>query len=106
MHRITSVEEFWSFREQVVAQIIQKEPDHIVIKVVANPLFDSTQRNLLAHGFQERLGTETRIDIVPVDDIPKEPSGKYRWVISKVPFEFNRLLKLQREQGGVRGARD
>lgn len=26
------------------------------------------------------------------------------WVISKVPFEFNHLSKLQREQGGVRGA--
>jgi len=86
------------------SQIIQEEPDYIVIKVVANSLFDSIQRDLLIRGLQERLGTETRIDIMLVNDIPKEPSGKYRWVISKVPFEFNRLLKLQREQGSVRGA--
>lgn len=74
------------------SQIIQEEPGTIRIKVVINALFDATQRDLLVKGFQERLGAETRIHIEPVEDIPKEASGKYRWVISKVPFSYNQQL--------------
>jgi phenylacetate-CoA ligase len=85
------------------SQIIQEEPNRIVVRVVVNNAFDATQQELLVHGFLERLGKETHIEVQPVADIPKGPSGKYRWVISKVPFEFNRLLKRQREQDGVRG---
>jgi phenylacetate-CoA ligase len=85
------------------SQIIQEAPDHIVVRVVASDAFDATHQALLMHGFTERLGEETRIEVQPVDDIPKDPSGKYRWVISKVPFEFNRLLKRQQEQTGLGG---
>lgn len=75
------------------SQIIQEQPDHLIIKVVASPVFDGAQRKLLMHGFHERLGAETQIDILPVEDIPREASGKYRWVVSKVPFSFNRQMR-------------
>lgn len=79
------------------SQIVQEEPDLITIKVVANSLFDSAQQDLLARGLRERLGVEMRINILPVDDLPKEPSGKYRWVISKVPFSFNQQMAQVRQ---------
>ena len=38
----------------------------------------------LRSGLQERLGQEMRIDLELVNEIPREKSGKYRWVISRV----------------------
>jgi phenylacetate-CoA ligase len=71
------------------SQIVQEAPDHVVIRVVATNEFTDSDRDLLLRGIQERLGARTRIDVRRVEDIPKDPSGKYRWVVSKVPFSFN-----------------
>jgi phenylacetate-CoA ligase len=80
------------------SQIIQEDLDHVLVKLVATPQFDSAQRALLLHGLRERLGSETAVDVELVSDIPKERSGKYRWVISKVPFAFNEsMAKLSPE---------
>jgi phenylacetate-CoA ligase len=74
------------------SQIVQEDVRHLTVKIVAGPLFDEAQRALLVEGMQGRVGAEMQIHVETVADIPKGPSGKFRWVISKVPTAFNEQL--------------
>ena len=47
---------------------------------------DDTRRLVAALG--ERLGPSVAIDVQFLEDIPRGPSGKFRWVVSKVPLRF------------------
>jgi phenylacetate-CoA ligase len=68
------------------SQIIQEERDRIRVRVVSTPaaLPDSERSQLIA-ALGARLGDDVRIEIEEVDEIPPEPSGKFRWVVSRVP---------------------
>lgn len=66
------------------SQVIQDELDHITVKVVPRGEFTAEERQALSSGLLERLGDRMRVDIEVVDDIARESSGKFRWVISKV----------------------
>jgi hypothetical protein len=46
--------------------------------------FDRANVERIRAGMVQRLGTDVRIDVDLVDDIPAEASGKYRHVVSKV----------------------
>jgi hypothetical protein len=35
---------------------------------------------------RERLGGDVRIDVEIVESCPRLPSGKFKWVVSKVPL--------------------
>ena len=74
------------------SQIVQEEPGVIVVSIVANTSFDSGQKRLLTAGLLERLGEGTSLRLQEVSDIPKESSGKFRWVVSRVPHAFNEHL--------------
>jgi phenylacetate-CoA ligase len=71
------------------SQIIQETANHVVVKIVPTAGLSEADRQQLLDGLQARLGPDVRIEIVVVDDIPPERSGKYRWVISKVPHQSN-----------------
>jgi phenylacetate-CoA ligase len=65
-------------------QFIQDRVDHLLVKLVTTrPLSESHERMLL-RGLQERVGPAMTIDLQYVDAIPREPTGKYRFVISHV----------------------
>jgi len=66
------------------SQIIQEAVDRIVVRLVPSDQFDTAQEEALKAGLRERLGEGVMIDVQRVGDIPREASGKYRWVISKV----------------------
>jgi phenylacetate-CoA ligase len=66
------------------SQIIQKDYDHIVVKVVRGPGFSDADTESLIAGLKERLGRETRVEVEFVDRIPRSAAGKFRWVISEV----------------------
>lgn len=71
--------------EQIVAsQIIQDRPDHLLVKLVPSNGYSSEQEALLVSSLRERLGPEMTIEVSHVSEIPREPSGKFRWVISRV----------------------
>jgi len=73
--------------EQIAkSQIVQDRPGHVLIRLVVTDQFRPEHRATLVAALKERLGEEMLIDIELVPDIPREPSGKYRWVISRVPF--------------------
>jgi phenylacetate-CoA ligase len=65
-------------------QLVQETLDHIVVRLVPDGAFSGGDREKLITKMKEYLGGEVRIDIALVDDIPRERSGKYRWVVSKV----------------------
>jgi len=74
---LTSIEE---------SQIVQEEPDRITVKIVPGRTFSEIDRKYLVKELRERLGEEVRIDIEIVESCPRLPSGKFKWVVSKVPL--------------------
>jgi phenylacetate-CoA ligase len=65
-------------------QLLQETLNHIVVRLVPDGAFSGGDRETLVAKMKEYLGGGVRIDIELVDDIPRERSGKYRWVVSKV----------------------
>jgi len=65
-------------------QIIQKDYDRFVVKVVPTLLFSQTDVELIKTRLATRLGTELTIEVQSVDSIPREPNGKFRMVISQI----------------------
>lgn len=80
---------FKPFDEIVKSQVIQESDSEFVVKVVAGSDFSPDREAQLVRSLQERLGSGVNIAVLRVSDIPPEPSGKFRWVISKVPHQLN-----------------
>ena len=55
----------------------------ILLKVDQN-LFPENGKNTIVKGVKQRMGQEVKVDIELVDEIEKDASGKYRYVVSKV----------------------
>ncbi len=75
LREIPGIEEF---------KIIQEERRRVRVLVVppAPPAPGLHER--IVEGLQRRLGADVRIEVEPVDAIPVDPSGKYRYVVSRV----------------------
>jgi phenylacetate-CoA ligase len=73
------------------SQIIQDEIDHLKITIRPSIEFTKLHEGQLRSGLSARLGPMMRIEFEFVDDIPRERSGKFRWVISRVarPTHFS-----------------
>lgn len=68
------------------SQIIQKEYDRIIVKIVPRTDFSDADVNHLVTELKARIGDDTTIDIEIVDSLPRTSRGKFRWVISEVPL--------------------
>lgn len=68
----------------VKSQIVQHDFWTVEIKIVKNSDYNDNDAKTLLAGMTERLGTNVKINIKYVDEIPNDKSGKFRWVISKV----------------------
>lgn len=75
---------FKPFDQLVESQIIQEAPDRIRIKLVPSASFGEEHEERLLAGIRERVGEGINLEVEVVEAIPREPSGKFRWVISKV----------------------
>ena len=66
-------------------KIIQEAVDDvkILLKVHQN-LFPENGKTIIIKGVKQRMGQEVKVDIEMVDEIEKDASGKYRYVVSKV----------------------
>lgn len=69
------------------AQIIQESIDYLRIRLVRKPGYTEADSQYLLDEFKKRIGTKTRIEIEFLDSIPRTKSGKFRFVISKVPLD-------------------
>ncbi|MFO0691367.1 MAG: hypothetical protein U0900_21900 [Myxococcota bacterium] len=83
------------FKEQLdvaEAQILQETEAAIEVRFVPRRSFDARAEKELLKEIRSRLGDEIAIELVRVDEIPREANGKFRAVKSKVG----------RQQGSVR----
>ena len=78
---------FKPFESLLKSQIVQVALDEIHVKLVTSEAFSNQDRLRLEGGLKERLGPEMQIRLHEVDEIPPEPSGKFRWVISHVSHD-------------------
>ena len=51
-------------------------------------LFPKEGRDLIVKGFKKRMGKEVDVAIEMVDEIEKDASGKYRYVVSRVAEKY------------------
>ena len=68
------------------SQIVQLTPDHVVIRIVAGPNYDTALSDHLVREFKSRLGDDVRIDVTLVKELEHAGNGKFKWVISQVPL--------------------
>jgi phenylacetate-CoA ligase len=75
---------FKPFHSLRASQIVQEAPDRLRVLLVPSDDFGEEDRRHLRRGLEERLGAGVSIEFEIVDEIPREASGKFRWVISRV----------------------
>lgn len=72
-------------REIRQAQFVQNRPDQVRLKVVSGEGYNADTAKELERRLHSYFRDQVKLSILVVDDIPKEPSGKYRFV--KTEFE-------------------
>jgi phenylacetate-CoA ligase len=71
-------------------QIVQETERHFCFRIVRGPGFGPASLARLRELVAERFGPDATHECEYVDRIPQEPSGKYRFCISRVPNPFTR----------------
>ena len=66
-------------------KIVQHSLDHTEVLLVTKPPFGPDAESRLVRDFKMRLGDSVKITVTYVAEIPKEKSGKHRYVVSNVP---------------------
>jgi phenylacetate-CoA ligase len=75
------------FKEQLdvaEAQILQEEAAAIEVLIVPRPSYAPATESALLREIRSRVGQEIRVDLRCVEEIPREPNGKFRAVKSSV----------------------
>lgn len=65
-------------------QVIQRQVDDILIRLVVDEGFGEADRQLIEETFRGYMGPNNRFTLERVDDIPTTPAGKRRFFISEV----------------------
>ncbi len=73
-------------------QIVQESLHLLLIRMVADESFGDASRRQIAKLVHDTFGPTVRFEVELVDAIPQEPSGKYRFCISKVAREHLQAL--------------
>jgi phenylacetate-CoA ligase len=66
------------------AQIVQETADAVRVLLVPRPSYTGASERALQKEMRARLGNEIRIEVELVEEIPREPNGKFRAVKSSV----------------------
>jgi phenylacetate-CoA ligase len=78
-HHLTSIAE---------SQIIQEDRYHVIMRLVPRPSYNAREEAFIIGSLQQVFGPEVQVTVEIVDSIARTASGKFRWVISKVPLKF------------------
>jgi len=70
------------------SQIVQDRPDRLTIKLVPTARLPEEEVAALIASLRERVGPSMKIEIQEVSSIPRERSGKFRWVVSTVEHPY------------------
>ncbi len=66
-------------------KIVQESRDRTRVLVVPAEGYAASMENQIRAGFKARLGREVEVVVERVQEIPAERSGKFRYVVSRVP---------------------
>jgi phenylacetate-CoA ligase len=69
-------------------QIIQETVTHLRVRMVRDPIWDAGSERQIRELVLKTFGPTMTYDLEFVDLIPQEPSGKYRFCVSKVSAEY------------------
>ncbi|MEW4568945.1 phenylacetate--CoA ligase family protein [Tautonia sp. JC769] len=78
-------------------QIIQESLDRFTFRIVRGPAYGPPSEVRIQELVTERFGSDVEYDCEFVEQIPQEPSGKYRFCISKVLNPFANQTHLINE---------
>ncbi|MBW1803272.1 MAG: phenylacetate--CoA ligase family protein, partial [Deltaproteobacteria bacterium] len=72
-------------------KIIQEDVDDVRVLIkVHDDLYPDDGNDRIKKGFKKRMGEEVKVTVEMVENIAKDSSGKYRYVVSKVAAQgFN-----------------
>jgi phenylacetate-CoA ligase len=73
-------------------QIVQEEICYLRLRMVSDDKFGADSRRQIDDLVINTFGPAMRYDVELVDAIPQEPSGKYRFCISKVASDYLRAM--------------
>lgn len=82
LHKIKTIKE---------AQIIQEDMNTLLLKIVRSPEYSDKDTLKIISMIQDRIGPEMKIEYEFVNHIPRGPSGKFKYMVSKVPFSRERF---------------
>ncbi len=68
------------------AQIIQESVKSLQVLVAPREGYSKSSQSLILSNLRERLGNNMDFEVKEVDSIPRIASGKFRYVISRVPL--------------------
>jgi len=63
------------------SQIIQTASNCITIKIIKSEIFSNADQEALLSSFSQRVGSDMKVRVEFLDEIPRENSGKFKWVI-------------------------
>ena len=66
------------------AQLVQKRQDFILLRLATDQSYGDVSKRMIAESVERFFGPRMRYDIEPVESIPLESSGKYRFSISEI----------------------
>jgi phenylacetate-CoA ligase len=80
---------FWTFLSRAVPgirrfQIEQRERSGVIFRIAPGPDWKDASKADLESKIKQNFGEGFRVDFEIVDDIPPAPSGKFRFIISKL----------------------
>ncbi len=65
-------------------RIIQESPDLVRIQMATDPTFDEASCAAIESGMKKRLGQGVTVKLERMAEVPKEASGKFRYVVSRI----------------------
>jgi phenylacetate-CoA ligase len=77
------------------SQIIQEKVDELLVKVVRRANYSDADEAILLAGFKERIGEDVKVHISYVDEIPRTANAKFKWVISRIPPNFQSKVQVK-----------
>lgn len=66
------------------AQIVQRRPGEVSIRVVPRSGYDASDEKIILDGARLRLGSDTSIDLSLVEEIERTSNGKFRFIVSEI----------------------
>ena len=85
---ITRLDSAFKYSPHVVeAQLFQAQPGAVEVRLVTEPGYTDAEQQAIRRELAVRLGADIAIGFRRVESIPRDPSGKFRFVLSKVEVQ-------------------